>query len=419
MKILVIGSGGREHALAWKLSQSPRVSEVHCAPGNPGTALFGQNHAFSSMQALVQIAVKYAFDFVVIGPEEPLVEGLTNLLQAQGIPTFGPTKEAARLEGSKVFAKQLMAQYQIPTPQTRIFNRASDAKDYLKRDMFPVVLKLDGLAGGKGTFLCEDILHTRKLIDQILEKNKYGSAGNQILIEEMLQGFEVSLMALVSGNTIAPLLPVTDYKRAFDQNQGSNTGGMGAIAPSPWVNPSLLKRIEKEVLVPIVHGMRTEGCPFQGLLYVGLIVSKRGPKVLEFNVRFGDPETQALLPLLRSDLFSHLYAVTQGTLDQEVIEWHSGSCVNVVLASAGYPENPQVGVALSSLPDLPPNHYLFQAGTRQHQQQLSTSAGRVLSVSAQGESPEKARESVYQTVEKIQFEGKHYRRDIGLNVFSP
>lgn len=415
MNILLIGSGGREHAIAWKLAQSPQLKKLICAPGNHGTALHGTNHNLSQPQMLCQLAQQEKIDLVVIGPEEPLVRGLTNEFQSVGIPVFGPTKEAARLEGSKVFAKQFMTQYQIPTPNYRVFRQADDAKDYLRRDMFPIILKLDGLAQGKGTFLCEDILTTRKLVDDILLHKKFGEAGNQIIIEEYLQGIEISLMTLVSGTTLAPLLPVTDYKKAFDQHKGPNTGGMGAIAPSPWLNNKQLRRIEEEILVPTIHGLAVEGCPFQGLLYVGLIISKRGPRVLEYNVRFGDPEAQALLPLLRSDLASLFYATATGTLDQELIEWDSGTCINVVLASEGYPQPNKINVPIHSVPtELEKDVFIFYAGARQKQDQLMAQTGRILSVSAKKETLEEARQSAYDVLKSIQCEGAFYRTDIGL-----
>ncbi|MGC9467664.1 MAG: phosphoribosylamine--glycine ligase [Anaerolineae bacterium] len=414
-RILVVGSGGREHALTWKLTLSPQAEEIFVAPGNGGTASIAQNVAIDAddVAGLVAFARDHAVDLVVVGPEAPLVAGLVDVLDAAGIPAFGPTAAAARLEGSKAFAKQFMVQEGIPTARAEIFEDYGAARASLERWPGPVVVKASGLAAGKGVLVCETQEAAQQALEDIMVKRLFGDAGDRVLLEERLEGEEMSLLAFTDGTTVLPMLPARDYKRALDGDQGLNTGGMGGYAPSPYVTPRLVEHIMARILQPAVDGMRRRGTPYVGVLYAGLMLTDQGPKVLEFNARFGDPETQILLPLLRTDLVEIMMACLDrrlGTLD---IHWHPGYSVCVVLASGGYPLSYERRKAISGLAQARQmTATLFHAGTRRDGDRVVTDGGRVLDVTALGPTLEAARSQAYAAVGQIRFDKMQYRTDI-------
>lgn len=419
MKVLVVGGGGREHALCWKLARSPRVSEVLCAPGNPGTAALGRNLpvAANDIDGLVRAAAQEQVGLVVVGPEDPLCAGLADRLRAKGIAVFGPGASGARLEGSKMFTKELLERHRIPTAAWRRFDRSGLAKSYLETvKTWPQVVKADGLAGGKGVFICKDLAEARAAVDLLMEEKRLGEAGVRIVIEEFLEGQEVSVMALTDGHTLLMLEPAVDHKQVGDGDTGPNTGGMGVVAPAPFVGKRLALAIEQRVFLPLLHALNLEEIPFRGVLFAGLMVSDAGPKVLEFNVRFGDPETQAVLRRLESDLFPYLLATAEGKLEeQEPPRWSPGVSVCVVGCAAGYPGEVRRGDPITGLERLDgdPRAVLFHAGTRQEGRHVVTSGGRVLCATGTGEDLEQAREQAYGLMKRVHFEGLFFRRDIG------
>lgn len=420
MKILVIGSGGREHALAWKLRQSPHAERIFCAPGNAGTADVGENVAIAAndLSALVRFATGNRVDLTVVGPDDPLAGGIVDLFATQKLRAFGPTKSAARIEASKIFAKELMRTQKIPTAEAKTFFDSNEALRYCEQVKFPVVIKADGLALGKGVIIAADAGTARSTIDEMMTERRFGDAGQRIVIEEFLRGTECSLHALVDGNNYVLLESARDHKRALDGDQGPNTGGMGAFSPANNWNSKLQSQFEKEIMQPVLRGLLQEGIKFHGLLYPGLIITSDGPRVLEFNCRFGDPETQALLPRMKSDLLPLLEATIDGTIDKCAIEWDTRAAVTVVLAAGGYPGKYETGKLISGLEDAARHKdvQIFHAGTKRVNGEVKTSGGRVLAVTALGSTLEAARDRAYEAVSRIHFENSHYRRDIALSA---
>ncbi|MEK6260796.1 MAG: phosphoribosylamine--glycine ligase [Planctomycetota bacterium] len=419
MKILVVGNGGREHTLVWKLKQSPSVTQVFCAPGNAGTGLDGTNVDIKAtdIPRLIKFATAEKIDLTVIGPEAPLVAGIVDEFQKAGLRVFGPTKKAAELEGSKKFAKELMKRANIPTAEFRVFQNAAEAISYVdeKENIERFVIKADGLAAGKGVVVCMSKDEARAAIKRILIHKEFGEAGTQIVIEEFLVGEEASLLAFVDGTTIVPLEAAQDHKAAFDGDTGPNTGGMGAYSPTPAITSELIDLVVEKVLIPTVHEMQKDGRAFCGCLYAGLMLTNQGPKVLEFNVRLGDPETQAVLMRLKSDLAQVLYAAADGKLDKiEPLEWDPRPSVCVVMASAGYPGDYEKGKPLRGLDEaaLVSDTKVFHAGTIKLGDQIVNDGGRVLGVTALGDSLAEAKLRAYQAVRCIRWDGAWCRKDI-------
>ncbi len=416
MNILVIGQGGREHALAWKLRQSPRANDIFCAPGNAGTDLDARNVpiADNDTAELVRFARKNKIDLAVVGPEAPLCEGVADALRAADIAVFGPTKEAAELEGSKVFCKQLLQKAKIPTAPFHVFDEFDNATSHILANQGPCVVKADGLAAGKGAIVCKNEQEALAAARRILVDQEFGRAGDRIIIEDKLVGPEVSVLAITDGTTIVPLPPCQDHKAIFDGDEGPNTGGMGAYCPAPVLTEAQLADVEKDVLVPVAHAMRQAKRRFQGVLYAGLMLTPGGPKVLEFNVRFGDPECQPLLMRLKTDLVDVLMATAMGKLGEIDIEWDPRPAVCVVMASAGYPGNYKKGIPIRGLDDAAKlaDVKVFHAGTKREGDRIVTSGGRVLGVTALGENLLAAQKRAYEAVSLIHFDGAQYRRDI-------
>jgi phosphoribosylamine--glycine ligase len=419
INVLVVGKGGREHALVWKLAQSPRAGTVFCAPGNAGTALDGVNVPIDTTEfdKLIRFAKKEKVGLTVVGPEEPLTLGIVDTFQAAGLRVYGPAKAAARLEGSKVFAKQLMRHADVPTAEFRVFDHPTPARTYVESREYPVVVKADGLAAGKGVIVCDDAAGAAKAIERIMIRDEFGAtAGRRVVVEKRLEGPEFSLLALVSGRSIVPLPPTQDYKAALDGGAGPNTGGMGAYCPAP-LSPELAREAEEMVLVPTVHALKRARTPFRGLLYAGLMATGQGLRVLEFNVRFGDPETQPLLMRLRTDLLDLLDATVDdrlGELAADGLDWDPRPAVCVVIASQGYPGPFQRSRVISGLDAAAqmPDVKVFHAGTRLEADRVMTDGGRVLGVTALGEDLADARAKAYAAVEQIRFTGMQFRRDI-------
>lgn len=418
MKILLIGQGGREHALAWKLKQSPLVTHLFCAPGNAGTALDATNVNISAMDfpGLLKFAKKEAIDLTVVGPEVPLVAGIVDEFLKAGLKVFGPTKKAAELEGSKKFAKELMRKAAVPTADFRVFTNTAEAISYIdEREIERFVVKADGLAAGKGVIVCSTKDETRDAIKRMLINKEFGASGERIIIEERLEGQEASLLAIVDGHTIIPLEAAQDHKAAFDGDTGPNTGGMGSYCPTPVLTPELLDTAVEKILIPIVHELRKDGRNFRGCLYAGLMLTNNGPKVIEFNVRFGDPETQAVLMRLKSDLAAILMAAADGKLDEiEALEWDTRPSVCVVMAAEGYPGDYAKNLPIRGLEDAAqvPDAKVFHAGTKLVDGQVLTDGGRVLGVTAVGDTVSEAKLHAYQAVKCIRWDGAWCRKDI-------
>ncbi len=415
MNVLVIGNGGREHALVWKLAQSPRVKTIYAAPGNAGTGMSAQNLDIraNEVEALARIAKDKDIDLTVVGPEAPLAAGIVDLFQSRGLLAFGPTKAAAEIEWSKIFARELMVKYGIPCPHGEVFTSFQTASDYVKGHQLPLVVKVDGLAAGKGVTVARTVDEALAALSDIFEKRAFGAAGSRVLIDDFLKGREASLLAFCDGKTVAPMVPACDYKTIFDGDRGPNTGGMGGYSPPEYVDQQLATHIQKTVLEPTVRALATEGRPFKGVLYAGMMLTEYGPKVLEFNARFGDPETQIILPRLQSDLADILFACASGTLDSQQISWDNGASVGVVLASKGYPGPYQTGIPISGLDNPGRDITVFHAGTRKGPEgRVYTSGGRVLAVVGQGKDIAEARRKVYSNISRISFDGCYYRKDI-------
>ncbi len=417
MKILVIGGGGREHTLVWKIVQSPKVEKVFAAPGNAGTAAIAENLNLrpTDMEELGKAAKEKRIDLVVVGPEAPLASGIVDHLDNLGIPVFGPTKAGSRIESSKAFARNLMENHGIPSPNGAVFSSCFEARKYLEEQPLPVVIKADGLAAGKGVIIADSLTEARKTLSEIMETRIFGSAGDRVVIDEYVSGREVSLIAFTDGKTVSPMIPACDYKKIGDNDQGPNTGGMGSYSPPGFLSAGMTERVTRDILVPTVKAIAEEGTPYKGVLYAGLMIVDGEPVVLEFNARFGDPETQVILPLLKTDLVDILVGVVQGNLDRVNIEWSSEACVGVVMASAGYPGNYKTGFPIRGIDNLDEDVLVFHAGTRLESNGIIyTNGGRVLTVVGMGKDMVEAREKVYGNISNIYFEGCYYRKDIAL-----
>jgi phosphoribosylamine--glycine ligase len=424
MKVLVIGKGGREHALVWKLAQSPRVERVYCAPGNAGTARDGTNVPIEAtdFDHLVRFAKRESVGLTVVGPEEPLARGIVDTFHKAGLRIFGPTREAAHIEASKTFAKQLMRHADVPTAEFRVCDHPDPARHYIETREFPVVVKADGLAAGKGVIVCSTTEEALAAIDRIMVREEFGrEAGRRVVIEKRLEGEELSIQALVSGRALVPLPPTQDHKAALDNDEGPNTGGMGAYCPAPLATPELLADIDANILVPTVHALKRGRRPFRGILYAGLMVTNQGPRVLEFNCRFGDPETQPLLMRLKTDLLDLLEAVVDDRLAdfaEGALEWDPRPAVCVVMASQGYPGAYAKGKVIDGLDEVAgmADVKVFHAGTTLENNFVVTDGGRVLGVTALGDTLADARQRAYEAVERIHFQGAFYRHDIAARA---
>ena len=415
MRILVVGGGGREHALAWKLAQSPRVTKIYCAPGNPGIGALAEcvNISADNIKALCGFAQEHNIDLTVVGPEKPLTDGIVDYFAARGLKVFGPSQEAAQLEGSKSFAKDRMKKYGVPTADFAVFDSAADARTYITAKATGIVVKADGLAAGKGVVVAETAAEALQAIDEIMLKKVHGDAGSQVVLEERLIGEEASLLAFTDGFTVVPMLAAQDHKRVSDGDTGPNTGGMGAYAPAPVMTPELLAEVQQTILQPMIDGLRNDGILYQGCLYAGLMITASGPKVIEFNARFGDPETQVVLPLLEGDLLPVLEACIDGTLAETEVLWRKGAIVCVVLAAGGYPGEYRKGDAISGMAAAEAKGaVVFHAGTALTGDAVVTHGGRVLGVTAVAEDIAAAVAKVYPAVEQIKFTGMQYRKDI-------
>lgn len=413
-----MGGGAREHTLAWKLAQSPKVKEVYVAPGNAGTAQISQNLEIkpTDIEPLAKIAQDKAIELTVVGPEVPLAAGIVDHFQKLGLPIFGPTQKAAEIESSKVFAKELMQKYSLPCAQSASFHDYAKAREYTTKQTPPIVVKADGLAAGKGVVVAETTTQALDALHTIMEKRAFGASGDSVIIEEYLTGKEMSTFAFTDGKTVVPMVSACDYKPVFDGNRGPNTGGMGSYSPPHFISPALAQKATETILKPTVAAMAKESRKYQGVLYGGLMVSQAEPKVLEFNARFGDPETQVVLPLLKNDLVDIMMAVVKGNLDQVAVEWSEEACAGVVMASGGYPDSYQTGLPITGLDKLDQDIMVFHAGTKTGSEpgQILTNGGRVLTVVAIGKDLAEAREKVYHNISRIHFEGCHYRKDIAL-----
>ncbi|MBN1794885.1 MAG: phosphoribosylamine--glycine ligase [Candidatus Omnitrophica bacterium] len=419
-KVLVIGSGGREHALVWKLSQSHRVGKIYAVPGNGGMREMAETIPIDvgDLEQIAVFAKEKGIDLTIVGPEAPLVSGIVNLFNENGLRIFGPTKEAAQLEGSKVFTKRLLKEAGIPTADFQVCENSNEAKAFIKDKGAPLVIKADGLCAGKGVIVALSEEEALAAVDSIMIDRKFGASGSQILIEELLTGEEASIIAFVDGSDFLLLPSSQDHKRVGDNDTGANTGGMGAYSPAPVITGELLKEIEETVIAPTIAAMGRKGMLFNGVLYCGLMITRRGPQVLEYNVRFGDPEVQAILPRLTGDLMEYLEATVDGTLAQQTVTVDQRDCVCVVLASGGYPENYEKGKVITGLEKIRNREdvIVFHAGTRQGTDTLLTNGGRVLNVVALGDGIEQAIDTAYAAIRDIRFEGMYYRSDIGFRA---
>ncbi|MFH0847719.1 MAG: phosphoribosylamine--glycine ligase [Chloroflexota bacterium] len=417
MKVLVIGSGGREHALVWKLAQSPKVTGLYTAPGNAGTAQISQNLAVpaNDTEGLVKAAKEKKIDLVVVGPEGPLADGIVDRFRAESIPIFGPTRAAAQLEASKVFAKDLMQRYAIPCAGSKSFTLYEEARKYVEKQGAPIVIKADGLAAGKGVTVARSVDEALSALKDAMQSKVFGKAGERVVIEEFLTGREVSALAFTDGKTIVPIVAACDYKPVFDGNRGPNTGGMGSFSPPDFYHTRLAERVRNSIMTPTIRAMNKEKTPYQGVLYCGLMINKAEPKLLEYNSRFGDPETQVILPRLKTDLVDVMLAVIESRLDKIKVEWSEDACVAVVMASGGYPGSYKTGFPITGLDKVDKDVTVFHAGTKVGTSgEILTAGGRVLNVAATGKTLAEAREKVYANIQKINFNGAHYRKDIAL-----
>ncbi|MSQ51699.1 MAG: phosphoribosylamine--glycine ligase [Betaproteobacteria bacterium] len=422
MKLLVIGGGGREHAIAWRLAQSPRVQTVYVAPGNAGSATESgvKNLAITDISALADFAASEPIHLTVVGPEAPLAAGIVDAFQARGLRIFGPSQACAQLEASKEFAKTFMAENKIPTAAYAAFSDAAAAHAYVESKGAPIVIKADGLAAGKGVVVAANLNEAHKAIDWMLIDHAMGSAGNRVVIEEFLDGEEASFIVMCDGRNILTLATSQDHKRLHDGDLGPNTGGMGAYSPAPVITPKIHSRVMREVIQPVMNGMAARGTPYSGFLYAGLMIDSKGElRVLEFNCRLGDPETQPIMLRLKSDLFELIECAVEGKLEATEVDWDRRAALGVVLAAHGYPETPRKGDVIAKLPAAAEDFHVFQAGTVLHEGKVLTDGGRVLCVTALGESIKIAQRRAYQVIDEICFPGMQFRRDIGHRAVAP
>ena len=416
MKVLVVGGGGREHAICWKLAQSPKVTELYCAPGNAGIAQVATCVPVKAtdVENMVKWAKENAMDFVMVAPDDPLALGMVDAMEAAGIPAFGPRANAAIIEASKAFSKSLMKKYHIPTAKYETFTELDKALRYIEEQGAPIVVKADGLALGKGVVVAQTVEEAQKAVREMMEDHKFGASGSTVVIEECMVGPEVTVLAFCDGEHLVPMLSSQDHKRAYDGNQGPNTGGMGAFCPSPKYTPEIAERCTKEIFLPTVEALKAEGRPFKGVIYFGLMLTKDGPKVVEYNARFGDPETQPILSMLDTDLMDIFQACVDGTLDKVDIKWKSGAACCIVLASGGYPVAYEKGYPISGLEEAGKQAVVFHAGTARNEAgEIVTAGGRVLGVTAVGASLEEAIDKAYAACKPITWQDMHFRTDIG------
>ena len=417
MKVLVVGGGGREHALVRKIKESKKVDEIFCTPGNGGISYDAKcfDVAATDIDGVVNLAKEIKADLVVVAPDDPLVAGMVDALNEAGFKTFGPRANAAIIEGSKVFSKELMQKYNIPTAEYKVFDNAEEAIDYIKeRNEFPTVIKADGLALGKGVIIPENLEDAIAGVKEIMEDKIFGASGNNIVVEEFLTGPEVSVLAFTDGKCVKPMVSSMDHKRALDGNKGLNTGGMGTVSPNPYYTQEVAKECMDKIFMPTINAMNNEGRTFKGCLYFGLMITPKGPKVIEYNCRFGDPETQVVLPRLKTDIVDIFEAIDNETLSDLDVEWSDDACACVIMASGGYPKSYPKGIEITGLSNGQLDGVtVYHAGTKLQDNKLVTSGGRVLGVTALGDTLENALKKSYDAVEKIHFEGAHYRRDIG------
>lgn len=416
MKILVVGGGGREHTILWKLAQSPKKPELYCAPGNGGISQIATcvDIAATDIENMVAFAKQEKMDLVVVAPDDPLAMGMVDALEAEGIRAFGPRKNAAIIEASKAFSKELMKKYHIPTAEYETFSDAEKALEYVKTAKIPLVVKADGLALGKGVLICKTRQEAEQAVRQVMLEKAFGAAGNTVVIEEFLEGPEVSVLTFTDSHTILPMASAQDHKRARDNDEGLNTGGMGTFSPTPKYTPEIQRQVEQEIIRPTVDALNAEGRPFKGVIFFGLMLTKDGPKLLEYNARFGDPEAQSVLFRMKNDLLEIFEAVIEERLSEIALEFEPGAAVCVVMASGGYPEHYEKGKEISGLSEVSDGVVVFHAGTKLENGKFYTSGGRVLGVVAKGADMQEARKTAYENVQKIHFEGAQYRKDIGI-----
>ncbi|MFC5702453.1 phosphoribosylamine--glycine ligase [Cohnella faecalis] len=417
MQILVIGRGGREHAIIWSLKRSDKVKRIYCAPGNAGTAQLAENVDITELEfdRLVQFAQDNAIDLVVVGPDDPLAAGIVDAFEAKRIPVYGPRRNAAEIEGSKIFMKNLLRKYDIPTAKYETFTDYETALDYLRKQELPIVIKADGLAAGKGVTVCFSREEAEKALQETMVDKSFGSAGDKVVIEEFLEGQEMSILAFVDGETVRPMSPAQDHKPVFDGDKGPNTGGMGTYSPLPHIDQAIIDEAIENIVIPTAKAMVSEGRPFRGVLFAGLMITKDGPKTIEFNARFGDPETQVVLPRLQTDLLDIFLASINGRLNEIDIAWSDDAAVCVVLASEGYPGSYPKGLPIKGL-DEAGDALVFHAGTAVKDGEIVTNGGRVLGIVGRGPDIKAAREQAYEAAERITFKGKHNRIDIAAKA---
>lgn len=414
MKVLLIGSGGREHALAWKLSKNSRLEKIFVAPGNGGTAIEDkcENINITDIDELLEFALKNSIELTIVGPEEPLTKGIVDKFKANGLRIFGPSMEAARLEGSKSFSKEFMKKYGVKTAEYEVFYEANKALEYLENCTYPIVVKADGLAAGKGVAICETKEEAINSVNSFMVEDIFNGAGEKIVIEEFLEGIEASILSITDGKTIIPFISAKDHKQIFDDGKGPNTGGMGVVAPNPYVTDEVFNDFKENIMNNTLVGIKEEKFDFKGIIFFGIMITKRGTYLLEYNVRMGDPETQSVLSLMESDLLELIEASLYEKLNQVNIKWFEGSCINVVLASNGYPGYFEKGFEIKISEDI--REKVFLAGAKLENGILRTNGGRVLSVVGNGKTIDEARNNVYKTIAKVDFNGKYFRNDIGL-----
>jgi phosphoribosylamine--glycine ligase len=420
VRVLVVGGGGREHAIVWKLAQSPMVEKIWCAPGNGGIEELAECVPISAsdVDSLLDFAIRNKIDLTVVGPEAPLMRGIVDRFEGKGLRIFGPRKEAARIEGSKRFAKELMQKYGIPTARFRAFSDPVEAKAYIREQGAPIVVKADGLAAGKGVVVARSLEEAERAVEEAMERKVFGEAGAEVVVEEFLEGQELSLMAFIDGKRVVPMVPAQDHKPVFDGDRGPNTGGMGTYSPVPQFPEELVKQAVDDILRPVHRALASEGIEYKGVLYAGLMWTQEGPKVIEFNARFGDPETQVVLPRLEGDLAKIMRDVSDGRLNPEDVKWSAKAAVCVVMAAGGYPGDYDMGEIIEGLP-LPndPDRIVFHAGTKREHGRLVTAGGRVLGVTALGNDLPEARKEAYRLIGGIHFRNCHYRKDIAFRAF--